>query len=136
MPRWFNIAGPCFADEHFMIPPERRTGEALELIGQRRWFTLVSGRQTGKTTLVQWLARTLTARSDHLAIWVDLEDARDRPDPAVALRIAQLSGYLDALGLDEGWLVIFRNDPKLSWDERVFVRTETVGERRVHVVGC
>ena len=38
MPRWFNIAGPCFADEHYMIPPERRAVEARELIDQGRWL--------------------------------------------------------------------------------------------------
>ena len=50
--------------------------------------------------------------------------------------IAQLAAYLDTLGLDEGWLVIFRNDPALDWDDRIFTRTETVGARRIHVVGC
>ena len=50
--------------------------------------------------------------------------------------LAQLARYLGTLGLSEGWLVIFRNDPALTWDERLFVRTETVGARTIHVVGC
>jgi len=48
--RWFNFAGPCFADEHYMIPPERCLGDARSLIAQGRYFTLVAGRQTGKAT--------------------------------------------------------------------------------------
>ena len=32
--------------------------------------------------------------------------------------------------------MIFRNDPAPSWDERIFVRTEAVGARTIHVVGC
>jgi type II secretory pathway predicted ATPase ExeA len=87
MPRWFNIAGPCFADEHFMIPPERRAVEALELIAQGRWFVLVSGRQTGKTTLLQTLARTITAQGQHLALWVDLQTARVTSEMADTLRL-------------------------------------------------
>ncbi len=86
MPRWFNIAGPCFPREHFMIPVERRAAATLALIEQGRWFSLVSGRQTGKTTVVKHLAKSLTARGDRLVLWVDLETARDQTDPAVALR--------------------------------------------------
>lgn len=50
--------------------------------------------------------------------------------------IQQLDAYLDKLGLDEGWLVVFRNDPALDWDARITQRTETVGARRIHIVGC
>jgi hypothetical protein len=84
MPRWFNIAGPCFAQEHYMIPPARRAGESATLIAQGRWFSLVSGRQTGKTTVVQHLTESLTAQGTHRALWVDLETARGIDDPARA----------------------------------------------------
>ncbi len=47
-----------------MIPAARRATEAATLIGQGRWFSLVSGRQTGKTTVVQHLAATLNAEGD------------------------------------------------------------------------
>jgi hypothetical protein len=49
--------------------------------------------------------------------------------------LKQLSEYLDSLGLQEGWLMIF-NDSVADWDARIFVRTETVGHRTIHVVGC
>jgi hypothetical protein len=49
--------------------------------------------------------------------------------------IKQLSDYLDSLGLHEGWLIIF-NPSVDDWDARIFVRTETVGHRNIHVVGC
>ncbi len=84
MTRWFNIAGPCFVSQHYMIPAERRAVEATTLIDQGRWFSLVSGRQTGKTTVVRHLARALTARGDRYALWVDLQTARDLDDPARA----------------------------------------------------
>ena len=84
MARWFNIAGPCFPSEHYMIPVARRAVEVVELLSQGRWFSLVSGRQTGKTTVVQSLADELSARSDDLVLWVDLETARGIDDPREA----------------------------------------------------
>lgn len=86
MTRWFNTAGPCFDDEHYMVPVERRGADAQALIEQGRWFVLTSGRQTGKTTVVQHLAHELTARGEQLVLWVDLETARGLTDPAAALR--------------------------------------------------
>ncbi len=57
-------------------------------------------------------------------------------------RVVNGGGRIDreyALGrdaLDEGWLLIFDRRPEVSWDARIFTRTETVGARRIHVVGC
>jgi type II secretory pathway predicted ATPase ExeA len=84
--RWFNIAGPCFPREHYMIPPERRVGEAMTLIAQGRWFSLVSGRQTGKTTLLRALAKQFNAGGTTAALWIDLEEMRVLPDAASAFR--------------------------------------------------
>ena len=86
MTRWFNIAGPCFANEHYMIPVPRRAGAMYPLIEQGRWFSLVSGRQTGKTTVVQTLADELTARGDRLVLWVDLQTTRGLDAPGEAFR--------------------------------------------------
>ena len=69
-----------------MIPAARRAEALLRLLEEGRWFSLVSGRQTGKTTVVQSLGDELTERGERLVLWVDLETARGRPDPAVALR--------------------------------------------------
>jgi len=84
--RWFNIAGPCFPDEHYMIPPERRLGAARALIAQGRYFTIVAGRQTGKTTSLRWLRNHYNAAPELAASWIDLETAREQPDPAIAFR--------------------------------------------------
>ena len=102
--RWFNIAGPCFAAEHYMIPPERRAREAVTLIDQGRWFSLVSGRQTGKTTVVQHLARQLSAPGDRLVLWVDLETARGLEEPAAAFPVI-LAAFQRTLARDAPELV-------------------------------
>jgi hypothetical protein len=82
----FNTAGPCIPGEHYMLPPERRLGRVLELIEERRYFTLHAGRQTGKTTSLMWLERHLSASGRFRALWIDIQTAREQPDPAIAFR--------------------------------------------------
>lgn len=53
------------------------------------------------------------------------EDALDR-----------LHRYLDRLGLEEGWLVMFDLRSTASWDERLTNREVEHRGKRVHVVGC
>jgi hypothetical protein len=81
----FNIAGPCIPGEHYMLPPERRLGRVLQLIDEHKFFTLHAGRQTGKTTSLMWLERHLNDSGRLRAVWVDLETAREQPDPALAM---------------------------------------------------
>jgi hypothetical protein len=80
----FNIAGPCLPGEHYMVPPERRLGPALELIDEGKYFTLTAGRQTGKTTSLRWLLTHYREVGTAAAIWADLQVAREERDPAVA----------------------------------------------------
>jgi hypothetical protein len=68
-----------------MLPPERRLGRVQRLIEERKYFTLHAGRQTGKTTSLMWLERHLNESGRWRAVWVDLETAREQPDPAAAL---------------------------------------------------
>jgi hypothetical protein len=81
----FNIAGPCVPGKHYMLPPERRLGRIQRLIEEHKYFTLHAGRQTGKTTSLMWLERHLNDSGRWRALWVDLETAREQPDPAAAL---------------------------------------------------
>jgi len=68
-----------------MLPPERRLGRVQQLIEERKYFTLHAGGQTGKTMSLMWLQTHLNATGHWRAVWVDLETAREQPDPAVAL---------------------------------------------------
>ncbi|HRI69505.1 MAG TPA: ATP-binding protein [Polyangium sp.] len=83
----FNTAGPCIADEHYMIPPERRLEEVLELIDERRYFTLTAGRQTGKTTSARWLVDHLNASGSWCALYVDVQTARDTDSPMLVFEV-------------------------------------------------
>jgi hypothetical protein len=82
----FNTSGPCFPDEHYMLPPERRLGRIRELIDDGKYFTLQAGRQTGKTTSAQWLVDHYNAGDEFAAVWFDLQTARDTPEPAAAFK--------------------------------------------------
>jgi hypothetical protein len=85
MERCFNTTGPCFPDEHYMLPPERRLGKVLDLIARNKYFMLHAGRQTGKTTSLIWLEQHLPTLGKR-ALWLDVQTAREQPDPAKAFR--------------------------------------------------
>jgi hypothetical protein len=80
----FNTTGPCIAGQHYMLPPERRLGRVRDLIEAGKFCTLHAGRQTGKTTSAKWLVKHYNASDRFTALWIDLEGARDQPDPARA----------------------------------------------------
>ena len=48
---------------------------------------------------------------------------------------AQLAGYLDKLGLPEGWMAIFDEDKAKPWDEKLYVRDVEFGGRKLHLIG-
>ena len=65
---------------------------------------------------------------------IEVKVRRDRQTEKRALE--QVAGYLDRLGLDEGWLVMFDQRAKTPWSKRLTTRTRRVGKKRVHVIGC
>jgi len=50
--------------------------------------------------------------------------------------IEQILGYMDKVGSDIGWLVIFDRDAGKSWDEKIYTQVETVEGKRVTIFGC
>jgi hypothetical protein len=49
---------------------------------------------------------------------------------------AQLTDYMDRLGCLEGWLMVFDKRKTISWDEKIFWRTQSRENKTIHVVGC
>ncbi|MFM7191706.1 MAG: ATP-binding protein, partial [Microcystaceae cyanobacterium] len=80
MPKWFNTAGPCQADIHYMLPPTARLPELLPLIQQRNYFVIHAPRQVGKTTAMLALAQELTASGQYLAVMLSLETGAPFPN--------------------------------------------------------
>jgi hypothetical protein len=73
MRRYFNTAGPCQADIHYMLSPTARLPELMALIEQRGYFVIHAPRQTGKTTAMMTLAQQLTASGDYVAMVLSVE---------------------------------------------------------------
>lgn len=85
MPKWFNIAGPCKADIHYMLPPTLRLPQIESLIAQQNYFVIHAPRQTGKTTAIMALAQQLTASGRYTAVMVSAEAASAySAEPAIA----------------------------------------------------
>ena len=48
---------------------------------------------------------------------------------------AQFAGYLDTLGLSEGWMAVFDTESGTPWDEKLYNRDIVFGGKTIHVVG-
>jgi AAA-like domain len=73
MTRWFNTAGPCQNDIHYMLPPVARLPQVTQIIGQRNYFVIHAPRQVGKTTALMGLARQLTASGQYTSVLLSVE---------------------------------------------------------------
>ena len=49
MEKFFNVAGPCFPVDPYMLPVLDRMPEIRRLIEQKTHFVIYAPRQTGKT---------------------------------------------------------------------------------------
>jgi hypothetical protein len=97
MQKWFNTAGPCKADIHYMLPAVERLPEIQQLIAQENYFVVHAPRQTGKTTVMLTLAQKLTASGQYTSVMLSLEvGAVFSHDPEAAER-AILDEWQDAI---------------------------------------
>jgi hypothetical protein len=97
MPKWFNTAGPCKPDIHYMLSATDRLPEIKQLIAQENYFVIHAPRQVGKTTAMITLAQELTASGQYTAVMLSLEvGAVFSHDPELAGR-AILDEWQDAI---------------------------------------
>ena len=74
---------------------------------------------------------------DRFALALKRVRTRDSLDAVVETGVAQLGRYLDTVGLDHGWLVVFDVRPDKTWEERLWTReATTVDGKRVVVLGA
>ena len=71
--KFFNTAGPCRPEDHYMLSATGRLPEVRRVIDQKGYFVLHAPRQTGKTTLVLELAQELTAEGKYAAVMLSVE---------------------------------------------------------------
>ncbi|NJM17741.1 MAG: ATP-binding protein [Richelia sp. SM1_7_0] len=99
MSRWFNIAGPCQTDKHYMLSPTSRLPDLSRLIEQESYFVVHAPRQTGKTTAMLALAQQLTATGRYAAVVVSVEvGSAFNHDPSAA-ELAILGTWRDTIAI-------------------------------------
>ena len=81
--RIFNIAGPCIPGRHYMLDPFRGIeNELMDLVDEGHYFVIHAARQSGKTTLLQELARKINEQGEHYCLYCSLEAVSVLKDPA------------------------------------------------------
>lgn len=82
MKRFFNTAGPCKADLHYVLPPLTRFDrpELETLIQAQKYFVLHAPRQTGKTTCLLALQDYLNEQGELRALYFNVEPAQAARD--------------------------------------------------------
>src|SRR6478672_887965 len=73
MARFFNTAGPCRPEMHYMLQPERRLPGLRQLVDQQFYFVVHAPRQSGKTTCLRTFAQSLTAEGTYAALLTSCE---------------------------------------------------------------
>ena len=77
----FNTTGPCFPDEHYMMPALDRLPGVRELVAGGDYFVVHAPRQTGKTTALKAFVREINAKGEMFALYCTLETLQNRADP-------------------------------------------------------
>ncbi|NEP59249.1 MAG: ATP-binding protein, partial [Symploca sp. SIO2G7] len=95
MSKWFNTAGPCKADIHYMLSPLARLPQLERLIEQQGYFVIHAPRQMGKTTAMLTLAQELTASGQYAAVMVSAEVGAAFPHDPGAAEKAILDAWKD-----------------------------------------
>ena len=99
MSRWFNIAGPCKADKHYMLSPTSRLPDLEQLIEQESYFVIHAPRQTGKTTAMLALAKQLTESGSYAAVMVSAEVGSPYSHDPGAAELAVLGTWRDTTAI-------------------------------------
>ncbi len=97
MARWFNTAGPCKPDIHYMLPPTVRLPNLERLIEQESYFVIHAPRQTGKTTAMLTLAQQLTASGRYAAVMVSAEVGAPFSNDLAAAELSILGAWRDTI---------------------------------------
>ena len=73
MIRYFNIAGPCNREKHYMIDAFSRLKGVEQLIDMEQYFVIHAARQSGKTTYLKDLTQRLNESGKYYALYCSLE---------------------------------------------------------------
>jgi type II secretory pathway predicted ATPase ExeA len=91
--RYFNVAGPCFKNMHYMIDARERLRGAEPLIEMGQYFVVHAARQSGKTTCLKDLTDRLNQGGRYHCLYCSLETLQGIADektgiPQILNRVA------------------------------------------------
>jgi hypothetical protein len=118
MNRWFNTAGPCQPEMHYMLPSMPRLPQLETLIDRAGYFVLHAPRQVGKTTAMLTIAQELTAQGKYTAVMASVEVGATFSDNPLAAQKEILRAWDDGIRF---WL-----PPELHPPE--WMHCETIGQ--------
>ncbi|MCX6582887.1 MAG: ATP-binding protein [Candidatus Aminicenantes bacterium] len=75
MNKFFNTAGLCSTDKHYMVDPLKRLAMIENLINKEFYFVIHAPRQSGKTTYLHALTRKLNGDGKYIALVTSFERA-------------------------------------------------------------
>ena len=81
MVRYFNVAGPCNREEHYIIESASRLQGVEQLIDMKQYFVIHAARQSGKTTYLMDLSQRLNEGGKYYALYCSLEETHKIDDP-------------------------------------------------------
>jgi hypothetical protein len=58
-----------------------------------------------------------------------------RGEKSISQGIEQTFRYMDTFGCSEGWLAVFDRRPEIGWDDKIFMKKETVNGKTVTIMG-
>ena len=75
MNKFFNTAGLCKPDRHYMVDPLKRLSDIESLINNESYFVIHAPRQSGKTTYLHALTKKLNQEGKYIALVTSFERA-------------------------------------------------------------
>ncbi len=95
--KFFNTAGSCQPERHYMTDPLPRLTGIRELIDDAHYFIIHAPRQTGKTTYLYALMHQLNQEGKYTALQVNIQAAASGRDSEKAMQIVAADIYNQAI---------------------------------------
>ena len=86
--------------------------------------------------LIQWpLDRTQGFHGPMQRVVIELKIQRKSLEATIEEGVDQTADYMDRVGVEEGYLIIFNRNPDIKWEEKCFSRKEQYRKHRIGVWG-
>jgi hypothetical protein len=116
--RYFNTSGPNFPEEHYTLERKKLVDEGLQLVNNRRYFTIWAPRQTGKSTYFRLLAKKLETVG-YQVVHTNLENFKNVTEEELLEFLAAEFKEMANIQLDSRTFAMFHNELKRLKDKKI-----------------